>query len=127
MTIGNIRSIVRGAITSVNPDTAILLQLNQNWTRSPDGKRTPTLGAPVQMTGQLQALSYDDIRHADNMNVQGVRRALYIDGVVEALVRPDRKGGDIVTTPDGRVWLVALVVENWEPWTKCIITLQNGS
>jgi hypothetical protein len=42
-------------------------------------------------------------------------------------VRTDQKGGDLLTMPDGSVWLVAMVLEHWADWTSVAITLQDGS
>jgi hypothetical protein len=44
--------------------------------------------------------------------------------------RPDGKGGDLITLPDGTVWLTAMVLENWgfmDGWTKLAIVKQDGS
>jgi len=77
--------------------------------------------------GQVQSLTYTDLTQIDGLNIQGVRRAIYINGEVDGLVRSENKGGDIITTPNGEVWLVVLVLEYWPDWTKCVVTLQNGA
>ena len=82
---------------------------------------------PATVMAQIQALSYNDIIQADNLNIQGVRRKMYIQGEVDGLVRPNNKGGDLVLLPDGSTWLVAMVDEHWPDWTAAIITLQNGA
>jgi len=40
------------------------------------------------------------------------------------------KGGDLITEPDGTVWLVTTELEAWSAsagWTKVAVTQQNGS
>jgi hypothetical protein len=76
--------------------------------------------------GQVQALTYQDIRQIESLNLQGTRRAVYFDGPIYGLVRADKKGGDLVTMPDGTVWLVALVLEIWPGWSKAAVTRQQN-
>lgn len=79
---------------------------------------------------QVQALSTRDLRQIEGLNLQGTLRALYVSGDITGAVRATLKGGDLCTLPDGSVWLVTLVPEPWNltaGWTKCLITLQNGS
>jgi hypothetical protein len=45
-------------------------------------------------------------------------------------VRVTNQGGDLITFPDGSVWLVVMILEAFSQtagWTKAAITLQNGS
>jgi ABC-type oligopeptide transport system substrate-binding subunit len=76
---------------------------------------------------QVQPMTFRDIQQVDSLNLQGTRRSIYLNGSIDGLVRPDRKGGDLVLLPDGSVWLVALVLEQFPDWAKCAITLQNGT
>ena len=119
------------------PETAILSQL----TGTPGGVGTYQLDTPQEVSAeamttsqmveaQVQALTFRDITMVEGLNLQGDRLAIYFNGRVEGLVRPDRRGGDLVTMPDGSVWLVAMVLEGWSRsanWTKVAVTLQNGS
>jgi hypothetical protein len=121
----NLHNIAAGAIGIVNPFVPITIQISTGYTTSADGKRTPTYAAPVTISGQIQSLSYNDIVHLNGLNIQGVRNAIYINGQLQGLVRPDNKGGDLVTMQDGTVWLVAVVLENWPDWCKVAVTRQN--
>ena len=122
----NLHSTVSGAIGAVSPLQQITIQLSTGATTGPSGKRTPVYGAPISATAQIQALQYNDIVQAEGMQIEGVRRKLYIQGHVDGLVRANNKGGDIVTLADGTVWLVAMIAEHWPTWTCAIITLQDG-
>jgi hypothetical protein len=45
---------------------------------------------------------------------------------VDGLVRVINKGGDLITLPDGSIWLVAQVLEQFPDWVSAAITLQDG-
>jgi hypothetical protein len=82
------------------------------------------------LLAQVQPMTFRDIQQIEGLNLQGTRKAIYLNGAVDGLIRESNKGGDIITMPDGTVWLVALVLEGFNPtagWTKCAATLQNGS
>lgn len=121
----NIFSLVHKAVGVVSPRIRVSIQVNQSSVTSPDGSRKPTLAPPQMALVSIQALQFNDITQADALNIQGVRRKMYVYGEVDGLVRVKNKGGDIVTLPDGTVWKVAIVAESWPEWTSCIITLQN--
>lgn len=126
----NLHNIVSGAIASVNPLITVTIQPSTGYATNADGLRTPTHGAPVTMQAQRQALQYNDIVQLDGLNIQGTRCKLYLNGNWEGIVRADQKGGDLITFPDGSVWLVALVAENWsdvDGWVSVICTKQDGS
>lgn len=84
----------------------------------------------LTVVGQVQPLSYSDIQHMDALNIQGTRRAIYMNGAVDGLVRVNNKGGDLITISSGvnaGVWLVAMISEAWPDWCKAIVTLQDGA
>jgi len=85
------------------------------------GAVTTAFSAPAQ----IQSLTYSDLMKMDGLNIQGQRRALYLNGRFDGVVRPALKGGDLVTFPDGTKWLVAMVLEYWPDWCKIAVTLQD--
>lgn len=97
--------------------------VNNSQTVAPGASLSTTLVA----SGQLQPLSSSDIGQLDSLNIQGYQRAIYINGALNGLVRPKKKGGDLITTPDGQVWLTTMVLEQWPDWVKVAVTLQNGA
>jgi hypothetical protein len=121
----NLHGIVAPAIGAVNPFVQIVVQVSTGYTTEDSGKRSPSFAPPVPAWGQVQPLSYNDIQHLDALNIQGDRKAIYITGRLEGLVRPDKKGGDLISLPDGSLWLVAIVLENWPDWVKVAVTRQN--
>jgi hypothetical protein len=126
----NLHGIVSNAIGAVNPQVMVSVQVSTGNTTNPDGSETPTYAAPVTILAQVQPLSWRDIWQIEGLNLQGTRKAIYLNGQVDGLVRALNKGGDLITFPDGSVWLVALILEGFNltaGWTKAAITLQDGS
>jgi len=123
----NLHGVVSGAIAAINPFISVSIQVSNGYTTNGDGSRSPAYLAAQVVSAQVQALQYTDIMQADAMNIQGTRRKLYINGAINGLVRQTDKGGDLVTLPDGTVWKVAFVAEQWPDWCSAVITQQNGS
>ena len=121
----NLHGIVSPYIGTVNPLRQVWLAISTGYVTGTDGSRTPSYRPPVLVQAQIQALSYSDIQHLDALNIQGERRAIYISGKIDGIVRPENKGGDMITFGDGTQWLVATVLEYWPDWVKVAATLQN--
>jgi hypothetical protein len=120
----NLHRIVSKSVGVVNPMQPITISPSIGSTTGADGKRTPSYGPAVQARAQIQPLQYTDIVQLDGLNIQGKRRALYIDGNWEGIVRADKKGGDLITFSDGSSWHVVLVLESWPDWCKVAVTEQ---
>jgi hypothetical protein len=123
----NLRGIANGATRAVNPNIEATVQVSAGYETRPDGTRVAKF-AELAFTGQVQALQYNDMVHLDGLNIQGIRRAIYLNGTIDSLNRINKKGGDLIkiaTGPNAGVWLVALVLEQWPDWAKCAVTLQD--
>jgi hypothetical protein len=120
----------------VNPYTR-MTNYNQeiNWIQSTGyvtndaGKRTPTT-ITLTVQAQVQALSGSDLKHIDGLNIQGVMRSVYMFGYPAGVIRADQIGGDILIFPElpggrPREWLITQVMENWETWSRVLVTLQQ--
>lgn len=118
------------------PDTGITKQLS-----GPVGglgtyalTRSQTVPAQAMTTAllvsaQMQPLSAGDLRQIEGLNLTGDKRAIYVNGDINGVIRVRLKGGDLVTLTDGSVWLVINNLEGWDPtagWTKALMVLQNG-
>jgi hypothetical protein len=123
----NLHSIVSGAISAVNPPVPLIFQTSTGSAPSADGTLVPQYSRPVTVLGQIQALEDSELRQMDSLNIQGQRRKIYINGQVDGVVRVNQQGGDILTAPDGTVWLVVLVLEYWPDWCSLAVVLQDGS
>jgi len=120
----NLHQMVSGPIGMINPHSMVEILRATGHTIAPDGTRTPTyetLSGLAQIqelsTGELQLLSEAGI------NIQGIRKSIYLNGHWFGIVRADGTGGDIFRF-NGYDWLVTLVPEQWPDWTKVIVTQQ---
>ena len=126
----NLHGIVAGAISAVNPQIMLSVQVSTGNAVGSDGTPTPTYAPAVVVPGDVQAFSYKDIVQTEGLNLQGTRMKVYINGNVHGLVRATNQGGDLITISSGNyegVWLVAMVSESWADWCSALCTLQNGS
>ena len=133
----NLLKITEG-IGAVNPRTKALLRQSAGYTTNPDGSRVPAYRPAVDVWAQVQALTFRDIQQVSSLNLQGTRRAIYLQGEWQGLVRGDQQGGDLIVFADGTTWLVAMVLEDWtrivedkpneaqlrRGWVKVAATLQ---
>ena len=125
----NLHNLVRGAITSVNPDIPATLLRSNGYTTDATGKQIP---AYLTFTGQIQVqgAAGEDLRHTDSLNIQGVLRTVYLRGNWAGVVRADQKGGDIMKfaqTHGAAVqdWRVVVSKEVWPDWCSVIVCLQS--
>ena len=123
----NLHSIVGPYVATVNDWTTVTISPSTGYTTNSDGTRVPTYGSPVTMQAQIQSLTYNDLLQLDGLNLNGERRAIYLNGNWDAVARPDQTGGDLITFLSGAVWLVVQVLENWSDesgWVKLACTKQ---
>jgi len=124
----NLHSIVRGAIQSVNDDIPATLRRSTGYTTGPNGKQVP---AYTDTTGnvQVQALGPTDLKHMNDLNIQGVLRKVYMYGDWGGPIRADATGGDLLKFPRTRggaieTWKIATVFETWPDWCAVGVVLQ---
>ena len=128
----NLHGIVSGAIGVINPPTLCTLRTSTGNTTRPDGTRVPGYSDTPLVPVQVQSLTYTDLMKLGGLNIEGIRRAAYINGNPQGIDRQAIKGGDLITMgnlagfPGPTVWLVAQVLEHWPDWSALAITLQNG-
>jgi len=117
--------MVAGAIGVVNPFTQIQILRATSYETGRDGART-SIYEILSGPAQVQDLSTDELRLlADaGINIQGIRKAVYLNGSWSGVVRADRTGGDIFRFNDAD-WLVTMVTEQWPDWCKVIVTMQS--
>jgi hypothetical protein len=128
----NLQGITAGAVGAVNPFITAQIKASTGYATAADGTQVPTYAAPANVQIQVQALQYNDIVQLDGLNIQGDRRAVYLQGDWNGIIRADKKGGDLLIFPrlkggPNETWLVVFIFENWIDWTKCAVTLQNIS
>lgn len=131
----NLHAIAGPLVGTVNANVVATVRLAQGYTTLPTGQQIASYD-DVAVTAQVQALSGGDLRQLDSLNIQGVKRVAYLYPNVQGLVRPNRKGGDLLVFGadvvtllglESATWLVTVVLETWPGWCKVGLTLQNGS
>jgi len=123
----NLHKVVAGSIAAVNPHQRATLQISTGYTTNSDGSRVPKYGTPIMVTAQVQSLTEPELQHLQGLNVQRSEQGIYLSGILNAVNRPNHKGGDLVTLRDGTVWLTTSVIEQWDTWVKVSVVLQNGN
>lgn len=119
----NLHAIVRGAIQAVNPDIDVIVLRSTGATEDRSGRSVPGYADPVSARGQKQPVTGRDIERFNQQNIQGVTCKMYLYGNIEAMIRKDNRGGDLLKF-EGSTYLVASVMERWPDWCCVALTLQ---
>ena len=109
----NMHDVVRGAITTINDDTAGTVYVSTSRTAS-RGILTPTF-TPVSAQLQVQAQAHDPLRHTNSLEYTGNYFTVYAYGNFSDLERPDGTGGDVCNF-NGRWYYIETVLEWWPQW-----------
>lgn len=125
----NLHGIVRGAITSVNPDIGGQHLTSTGYTTDAGGLNTP-LYSSAAVRLQVQGVKPSMLIHMDSLNIQGVLRQVHMYGNTAGIVRADGKGGDILNFPQAKggavySWKVVSVLETFPDWCSLVVQLQN--
>ena len=126
----NLSNIVGSYVAAVNPWVTASIQPSQGYATNDDGKRVPAYRAATDIQVQMLPLQYNDLIQVSGLNIQGERKAMYANGEWDAVVRSTQEGGDLVTLPDGSVWLLVFQFEDWNAtagWTKFCVTRQMAA
>lgn len=126
----NLHALVRGPITSVNPDILITYKKSTGFTVDGAGVQTPTYATFTNVAAQIQGYDGDRLIHTEKLNIQGVYRSVHVFGNTQGVVRPNAQGGDLLyfaQSPGGAIqtWLVVRVRETWPDWSRVIVCLQQ--
>lgn len=84
----------------------------------------------LALLAQVQPMTKSDLMQLEGLNLNGDKRAIYLNGTIDGVVRVELKGGDLVTLPNGQVFLVVQNLEGFADtagWTRAAMVLQNGS
>lgn len=125
----NLHAMVRGVISTVNPDTTITLKRSTGYTTGANGKQVASYADPVSGPAQIQAMGGGDLKHMNDLNITGVMRKVYLYGNWMGVVRADKTGGDILTFPQvpgatPQDWKIVNVFETWPDWCAVGVVLQ---
>jgi hypothetical protein len=128
-----LNAVVGPCTRVISPSVTGTLKVSTGWTQNADYTRSPTyFTAPVRV--DVQALTAEEIRHVDALNIQGTLRGVWFNGRIEGLDRPAGKGGDILVLNgpgvlNGTTWLCVHVMEQWDEsgWVHVVIQLQDDT
>lgn len=129
----NVHGIVRGAITTVNPDVVAQYLASLGPTSNADFTRTPSYAAAQPVRIQVQPLGRGDLQLVEKMNLQGVFRTVFLYSNPQGIVRILAQGGDLLQFAPFQgqavqTWKVVNVDGPWNVndggWTKLIVCLQ---
>lgn len=136
----NLQLLAGAMIQSVNPDVIGKAMRSTGYATDTDFKRVATYQTFDPVTFQVQALSGDDLKQIDGLNVQGVYRAVYANMRLRGEDRAGGVGGDLLVIPAGAnyvpltggasdTFLCTQVLEPWDVtgWCKVAVTLQSVS
>lgn len=129
-----LRGIANQVSNTVNPNMLVTVLRSTGYTiASGSLKQIPQYATGVSGPAQIQALDSTELKKVDGLNLQGVKRALYLTGSLKGVIRAGGTGADLVTiaapAPAQYIgtWLVAMVLETWQDWTKVAIVQQVTS
>ena len=120
----DLRGIANGISDTINPNISVTVKASTGYTIGSGLKQVPSYAAPVTGFAQVQALTAADLRHLDGLNIQGATKSIILRGELNAIVRVNSQGGDIVIIGT-QTWLTVAVLEQWPLWSRCAIQLQD--
>jgi hypothetical protein len=120
----DLRGVANAVTDTVNPNISVTVQASTGYTIGSGLKQVPSYAAPVTGFAQVQALTAADLRHLDGLNIQGATKSIILRGELNAIVRVNSQGGDIVIIGT-QTWLTVAVLEQWPLWSRCAIQLQD--
>lgn len=121
-----LRGLANSMTSTINPNVLGTLLLSTGNTTAATGKQVPTFAVPItDVSMQVQPLTTGDLKHLDALNIQGVDRAVFMDGAISGVERLAQKGGDFLFF-SGSWWLVKAVLAAWSDsgWVKVAVTQQ---
>lgn len=99
-------------------------------TQDLDDLASVAMTTALNLIAQVQPMTKSDLMQIEGLNINGDKKAIYLNGSINGVVRVLLKGGDLVDLPNGTTWLVVQTLEDFvltAGWTKAAIVLQNGS
>jgi hypothetical protein len=123
----NLHALASGAISAVNPMAIAIVQRSTGYTTDDSGRQVPTYAPLKSIRCQIQSLTYNDLFQVDGLNIQGVKRKIYINGHLDAIIRSRREGGDLIQMQNGDTYLIVQILEHWPDWSSFVVVLQTDT
>jgi hypothetical protein len=123
----DLRGYANSMTDTVNANTPVTIQASTGYTTGGTGMRqVPSYAAPVSGYAQVQALTREDLRHLDGLNIQGATYSIILRGPLNTVIRATSQGGDLVQF-GGNTYLTVAVLEQWPLWSRAAIRLQDST
>lgn len=127
--LGNLRQIANNLTQAVNPNVPATLYSSNgfstvNYTQIPSYLTS-------RVFAQVQPITTGDALKMDALNIQGVDKIIFLNGLALAINRIKKFGGDLVVfadgvIPEGNTWLIKANLEQWsDTWCKIAVVLQD--
>jgi len=121
----DLQGLANPVAESVNPNVLVTVRASRGYAFGGTGLRQmPQYNPAVTGYAQVQELTSSELRQVEALNIQGVMRAIYFRGKLNGVIRPESKGGDLVTIGT-ETFLVVKTLEQWPTWSKALIVLQE--
>lgn len=131
----NLHQIVRGAISSINPETTVTIKRFSDYTVDEYGRITNsyttyrpdvTTSLSVITSAQIQPVSSEKLEHLYNYNSSNTYARMFVNGEEHGLSEALSTNGDIVII-DNKIWKIVEVSGLWNKsgWNEVIICLQD--
>jgi hypothetical protein len=120
----DLNGLANQAVEVVNANIPVSIQASTGYTIGAGLKQVPSYAAAVSGFAQVQELSSSELKQTEGLNIQGVMRKLYLRSPLNAVIRPDSQGGDLVMIA-GQIWLTVKTLELWPTWCSSLIVLQE--
>lgn len=120
----SLHDLAANVIGSVNPMMTCQWKKCTGLSTAAGGKQVPSYATVTSIIAQVQQLTIAEQKHLNDMNVAGVSRKIWCDARLTGIDRASGLGGDIVTLPDGTIWLVIQVMESWPDWSSALLLKQ---
>jgi hypothetical protein len=120
----DLNAIANSVSETINPNIAVSIQASTGYAIGAGLKQVPSYAAAVSGFAQVQELSSSELRQTEGLNIQGAMRKIYFRSPLNAVIRPNSQGGDLVTIA-GQIWLTVKTLELWPDWCSALIVLQE--
>jgi len=116
--------VARNAVSIVNAPVLATISRSTGYATAGDGTRTPAFTTIAGIKADVQPMTAQDLHQVDGLNMGGEKVTIFLSGELLGVLRTGQNGGDIVQLPNGKKYLVVLVLEQWQGWTKACCVLQ---
>lgn len=131
----NLRGMANRLTQRVNPNLPAQFRKSDGYSTVASGKPEPFYRPAEKIVVQMQALSKEEIKHLDALNISNAETSIYADRQLSGVDRVTGSGGDLIEFDDsaklpigirGTTWLITAVLEGWlaNGWCKAAATRQ---